>query len=218
MSSYFDKIDREVKTVASFCAKDDAAFLAGLKEIEARLKQDVTVFAEDRETPPDLKIMLTRALEDFGVENKESAEFDLACRTSRLSREMHSIWHSIAEMRLTNRRGAINDNPGFMAAFIKSSNATEKMQILPTDPQEFRKWLERYDWFYYMSDDNGVWSAGDALEIRLREFLKGASDELKAIYNYEHSKHYNNNAFHSREPYKKPFDVPGEIAPFVEKR
>lgn len=77
---------------------------------------------------------------------------------------------------------------------------------IPTDPAEFDKYLTRYDWFYYMSDDHRVYMGGLENEKRLNNFLFGASDELKRIYQKHHAKHFNTELFVSADrPYKKPY-------------
>lgn len=77
---------------------------------------------------------------------------------------------------------------------------------IPTDPQEFEKFLVHYDWFYAFSDDHRVYMRGIEAERQLNEFMKTASDEHKRIYNRQHRLRYDNASFVTPErPYVYPF-------------
>lgn len=77
---------------------------------------------------------------------------------------------------------------------------------IPTDPQEFEKFLERHDWYYEFSDDHRVYMRGIEAERHLNEFMKTATDEQKRIYNRQHRLRYDNGSFVTpTRPYVYPF-------------
>lgn len=55
---------------------------------------------------------------------------------------------------------------------------------------EFTELLKRHDWFYYMSDDHGVYTRGDVESARVFDIAKNGSDELKRAYNLQYAKQF----------------------------
>lgn len=55
--------------------------------------------------------------------------------------------------------------------------------------EEFRKILEKYDWFYSMSSDPRVWKAGLEETIRIQNICS-ENEELKKIYEEERLKFF----------------------------
>jgi len=131
MSSYFDEINREVRTIAQFTKEDSEAFLNELMRLEGHMKDDCLQLAGDRETPDDIrqKIIETIALHEIRYEGGEflgdktgaceATRTAVACRYSQLVTEMHSLFHTIASQRIQTRYGIIMDNP---AADVRARN------------------------------------------------------------------------------------------------
>lgn len=122
MSSYFDKLARQVSDLSRECPhsrEGTETFLKGLIEIEKSLIRTCELFAGDIETPQDVReaiitcICNNQVRYDGGDTLRESraAMFADACRSSMLVDHMHSLWHDIARMRYTMRYGLVSDNP-----------------------------------------------------------------------------------------------------------
>jgi hypothetical protein len=111
MSSYFDNFDREVSEM-SRAKPDTDAFLRDLEAMEACLARDCELFAGDIETPQDVRECIMAVIALGSVEhNPQAREFAASVRTSKLSQDMHSLFHDIARMRYSMRYGPVFDNP-----------------------------------------------------------------------------------------------------------
>ena len=135
MSSYFDEFDREVNTLSSFCGQDTELFIKQLEEAEKRLIADCAAFALDPETPQEIATQISGRIMIHRVnpeDNSEATEYARMCRRSKLSAQMHSLWHEIATLRLKTRyTGFVNDNPAFMRRLLNAyenpdSSATQE--------------------------------------------------------------------------------------------
>lgn len=134
MSSYFDNIRRQVADLSRECPNTPEgleAFLNGVKAIEAPMIRQCELFAGDVETPQDVReaIMACIALNEVRYDGGEfmggryghepdakpiscpATEYAAMCRSSKLEREMHSLWHDIARMRYQMRYGPVSDDP-----------------------------------------------------------------------------------------------------------
>lgn len=117
MSSYFDNVRKEVGEL-SRSEQDPKQFLLGLIQIEGKMIRDCELFAGDIETPEDVRqaimgcIAVNEARFEGDMDNLSHAtQMDIACRSSRLEAEMHSLWHDIARMDYKMRYGRVSDNP-----------------------------------------------------------------------------------------------------------
>lgn len=75
---------------------------------------------------------------------------------------------------------------------------------------EYRIALANHDWYYYFSDDHGVWSRGDATSKDLFNIAKSGGAEFQAAYNEQHAKHFNTESFYPKSgnnKYTPPFEV-----------
>ena len=68
---------------------------------------------------------------------------------------------------------------------------------VPEDLEEFDTYLQRFDWFSYMSDDHRYWAAGEEAMRKLQNFLKSeaATLEHKRCYNKHHTRVWNTPSF-----------------------
>lgn len=135
MSSYFDKFDRGVSELSKIT--NDEEFLLGLKELEKTMIHTCELFAGDRDTPTDIQQAIIKCITLNQVRYKggdflgdefgpcEATRMALASRQSRLSKEMHSLWHDIASRRLEMRYGLVLDNPK-AAVEARDRHAEEK--------------------------------------------------------------------------------------------
>jgi len=115
MSSYFDAFDREVAELARAC-KSDEDFLKNLELLEQRMVNDCELFAGDIETPEDVRQCIMAVISLQGIRSDKSGsakakEMAVCCKTSPLSRDMHSLWHDIARMRYEFRYAMVFDDP-----------------------------------------------------------------------------------------------------------
>lgn len=116
MSSYFDSFDREVYATSS-AFRDAEQFVKELADTEQDMIRDCEFFAGDMETPEDVRrcIMAVIALSAINptgsMVNERAKEMAMMCRFSKLSRDMHSLFHDIARMRYEMRYGMVFDNP-----------------------------------------------------------------------------------------------------------
>ncbi len=55
---------------------------------------------------------------------------------------------------------------------------------IPEDLEAFREVMARWDWYYAMSDDHGIWQAGERASAALNAFLASprCTPEHHAIY------------------------------------
>lgn len=143
MSSYFDRFDRDVRAIAQAYGNDTEGFLKRLMQLEEKLKQDSLLFSGDVETPHDVRetIVATIALYEvryaggdfLGDKLGESrgAQYAAACKSSKLSHELHSLWHDIASMRYQMRYGLVSDNPELAVLHRDSYAETRQKRTAP---------------------------------------------------------------------------------------
>lgn len=121
MSSYFDSFDREVNVAAHHCRDSDARFLQQVQNLESVMKRHCELLAGDRDTPEEVRkkimaclhlhsIRFAGQVEGLNEDSKANAQ-TLCLRRSKLSSEMHRLFHEIAGMRIETRYGRIMDNP-----------------------------------------------------------------------------------------------------------
>ncbi len=123
MSSYFNQFDNEVRELANQHRGDDERFLKELMQLEAGMIKTCELYAGDIDTPEEFRqaIIACIALNqvrykggDFlGDETGESegARYAVVSKISKLSKEMHELWHHIGQQRLEPRYGLVMDNP-----------------------------------------------------------------------------------------------------------
>lgn len=123
MSSYFDKFDREASVLADSFRGNDEGFLKALMGLEAPMIKTCELYAGDIDTPEDVRqaIIACIALHsirydggDFMGDSTgpcEATRYAIVAKRSKLSTEMHSLWHDIARRRLQPRYGLVMDNP-----------------------------------------------------------------------------------------------------------
>lgn len=138
MSSYFDELNREVRTLSSFTKEDEPAFLNSLIKIESHLKDDCLQLANDKETPEEVKQKILDTIKKYEIRYaggnflgdekgpSDGANMAVACRKSLLVDEMHSLFHTIASMRIKTRYGLIIDNPASTVRCRNLHDAEEK--------------------------------------------------------------------------------------------
>ena len=136
MSSYFDKFNRQVRELSQETRGNDEAFLKGLMELEKPLVRTCELFAGDRDTPEDIRkavigCILTNEVRYEGGDflgshvggvllESDGAQYACACRSSKLSQELHSLFHDIASRRIQTRYGLVMDDP---EAAVKARDA-----------------------------------------------------------------------------------------------
>lgn len=125
MSSYFDKFDREARVLADSFRGNDEGFLKALMGLEAGMIKTCELLAGDIDTPDDVRQSIIGCLAvhairynggDFlGDETgaSEAARYAVCCKRSKLSSELHSLFHTIASKRIQTRYGMILDNPEY---------------------------------------------------------------------------------------------------------
>lgn len=145
MSSYFDKFDKEVGDMGRD-ETDNETFLYWMMLKEGEMVRDCELLAGDLDTPEDIRQAIIRCIltnkvhyeggdklgshiggvwcESIGARNA------VVSRYSTLSRELHSLFHSIASRRIETRYGMIADNPA-AAVRARDRHAEEKFGALP---------------------------------------------------------------------------------------
>ena len=81
--------------------------------------------------------------------------------------------------------------------------------------EEYKQQLRKHDWYYYYSDDHGVWSRGESEANRMRS-IANQSDDHKRAYNAEHAAHFNRTDFTGEDnahPYAWAFPSVESSAP-----
>jgi hypothetical protein len=74
--------------------------------------------------------------------------------------------------------------------------------------EEYIKQLNSHDWFYYFSDDHGVWQRGEGEHHRLLHIAQSGSNEFKKAYNDACAKRFNNPSFvPAGKTYVPPFKL-----------
>ena len=72
--------------------------------------------------------------------------------------------------------------------------------------EEYKTQLERHDWFYYFSDDHGVWVSGERESKRIFSIAKEGNDAFKKAYNEAYAIRFNTPSFVTeKNPYVPPF-------------
>jgi hypothetical protein len=61
--------------------------------------------------------------------------------------------------------------------------------------EQFKAILASHDWFYYMSDDHGVWMRGERASAEVMAIAKAGPSEFRQAYNAEHAKHFHTESF-----------------------
>lgn len=139
MSSYFDSFDRQVSLLADqFRGGDDLAFLKAVQELESGMKRTCELFAGDKDTPEEVRQRIIRCVTTCrvyfdadmpGLGDSPANEYVAACRLSKMSQEMHRIFHDIARMHLKTRYGVVMDNP---EAAVRARDAYAERRIKRT--------------------------------------------------------------------------------------
>lgn len=140
MSSYFDKFDRMVSDIARD-ETDNETFLFWLMDAEKTMVRDCELLAGDRDTPEDvrreiIKCILTNKVHYEGGDKLGShiggiwcpsigAQRAVISKQSALSKELHSLFHTIASRRIETRYGVIMDNPA-AAVMARDRHAEER--------------------------------------------------------------------------------------------
>lgn len=74
--------------------------------------------------------------------------------------------------------------------------------------EDFKKMLDSHDWYYYFSDDHGVWQRGEREVAQIKYVLKNGTDEMKKMYNKYHASYFNTPSFVTENnPYTAPYKV-----------
>lgn len=114
MSRYFDQWDSEVREAADEDQCDEF-FLDRMKEIERVRVRTISLVTGDREFPNIWREDIQRLIALFGVSLQDPSEkairLALMVRSSRLSGELHEVFHRLASARFVTRFGWLNDNP-----------------------------------------------------------------------------------------------------------
>lgn len=117
MSSWFDKWDREVKTIEE--QDDDAQFLTSLAAIEAPRIKAIQLVVGDREFPPDLREKIMGCIAQWAIgglaegtkPTTKAREWVLMMRSSEVSSRLHTLFHEVGNRRHQTRYGLLDDNP-----------------------------------------------------------------------------------------------------------
>lgn len=125
MSSYFDKFDRETRVLAESYLGNDEGFLKALMGLEAGMIKTCELFAGDIDTPDDIRQAIIGCIAVHAIRYEggdfmgdstgkcEATSYAVVSKRSKLSAEMHSLWHEIARRRLQPRYGLVMDNPEY---------------------------------------------------------------------------------------------------------
>ena len=74
--------------------------------------------------------------------------------------------------------------------------------------EQYKKELAHHDWYYYFSDDHGVWQRGESESSRIFGLAKDGNDDFKRAYNDSHKRHFDTPSFVTPDrPYTLPFKV-----------
>jgi hypothetical protein len=74
--------------------------------------------------------------------------------------------------------------------------------------EDFKKQLAQHDWFYYFSDDHGVWQRGERDSVRLQGIATTGNDDFKRAYNDACAIRFNTPSFvKPGATYQPPFKV-----------
>lgn len=74
--------------------------------------------------------------------------------------------------------------------------------------EQYKELLSRHDWYYYFSDDHGVWQRGEAESSQILNLARTGGVEFKQAYNEVHAKYFNTTSFVTKDrPYTPVFKI-----------
>ena len=88
---------------------------------------------------------------------------------------------------------------------LKSDNPAPTAEEI-SQLEAFDRKCQRHDWLFYMSDDHGVYLAGENASAELKREADRGSNAMKRIYNKHHADVFRTKSFWSDlKSYKYPY-------------
>jgi hypothetical protein len=128
MSSWFDAWDGEIQAIENI--EDGEEFLVRMTEIEKPRVHAICLCTGDREFPEDLREKILGIIARWSFSGplpatERAREYALSTRMSRLSMDLHSVFHDVARGAFSTRFGRLSDSPSQILA-LRDEYDTER--------------------------------------------------------------------------------------------